>query len=310
MTSAPVSKIWTIPRRRFVLALGTSFGLGALSVLWGRRLLNHFLGSPFAPFWPVLDQVVPPGGIKTSVSFSDSIQRLIAAGALDPHKLRAKYFRYRSSSQMPGWLDGLLTASSSDPIDFSIETAPHLINLLWPLGLSTRLQLNEKSPINTASLASLASTGGWTLGREPNGAAYFNKVASMAISQEQEQRVYEVATTTFRPCCDNSTFFQDCNHGSALLGLLELGAAQGKSVDELYRLALAANAYWFPEQYVKTALYFALFEGTDWSRLDPRRVLGPRFSSLSGWQGNVNGPIQFASFLSNTTRMTQRSCGV
>ena len=76
--------------------------------------------------------------------------------------------------------------------------------------------------------------------------------------------------------------------GSALLGLIELGAAQGKTTDELYRLALAANAHWFPVQYAKTALYFALFEAKEWKDVDPKMILGPYFSTLSGWQRNVN----------------------
>ncbi|SRR6266568_397885 len=41
--------------------------------------------------------------------------------------------------------------------------------------------------------------------------------------------VLNVATKTFRPCCDNSTFYQDCNHGSkpAELHRAELAAAVG-----------------------------------------------------------------------------------
>ena len=302
--------VLSLPRRRFILSLATAFGLGAVSTVSAIHLWKRFFGSPFAPFWPVLDQVVPRGGFQTSISFGESIPKLVAGGVLDPDKLRARYSRYKSPNAMPKWLEKLMTARSSDKIVLSVDTAPHLINLLWPLGLSTRMRANEKSPINTGHISSFASTAGWTLGRELNGAPYFNKVASMPITEEQERRVVEVASTTFRPCCDNPTFFQDCNHGSALLGLIELGAAQGKSTVELYRIALAANAHWFPEQYVKTALYFALFEGRDWSQIDPKLVLGPGFSTLSGWQGNVNGPIQFASFLSNTNRMAQNGCAI
>ena len=39
--------------------------------------------------------------------------------------------------------------------------------------------------------------------------------------------VISIAKNAYRSCCDNSTFFQDCNHGWALLGLLQLGAGQG-----------------------------------------------------------------------------------
>ncbi len=40
------------------------------------------------------------------------------------------------------------------------------------------------------------------------------------------------------------------NHGSALRGLLQLGASQGLSEEELYREALAFNSFWFPQNSV------------------------------------------------------------
>lgn len=303
----PGSPTRLISRRHFVVGLTASFGLGAVIGFAESQLRKHVFGSPFTPFWGVLDQVIPPDGIRTTVTFGSSVQELIAAGAIDPEKLRAAY---GSKPGMPGWLAKLIVAPSSEPIILSMDTAPHLLNLLWPLGLSTRTRLNEKSPLNTKELPSFASTGGWTLGRQPNGAAYFNKVASVSLTDKQEEKVQEVAMATFRPCCDNSTFFQDCNHGSALLGLIELGAAQGMTSAQLYRLSLDANTLWFPNQYVKTALYFALFEGREWNSVDPRLILGRPFSTLSGWQQNVNAPIQLANFLPPTARMTQAGCGI
>jgi hypothetical protein len=294
-----------VTRRQLVLTMATSFGAGAAAGISGVRIWRRLLGSPFMPFWGVLDKTIPPGGVKTTLIFGDSIQKVIAAGALDPEKFRVAY---GPKERMPVWLEKVVGAPSSEPIVFSPETAPNLLNLLWPLGLCTKIPLNDKSPINTNGLSSFASTAGWTLGREPNGAAYFNKVPSLTLTGEQQERVRRVATTTFRPCCDNPTFFQDCNHGSALLGLIELGAAQGKTTEELYRLSLTANSYWFPEQYAKTALYFALFEGKDWNEVDPKVILGPDFSTLSGWQGSVNVPIRLANFLSRTGRMAQHGC--
>ncbi|MGE0653494.1 MAG: hypothetical protein AB7P12_17390, partial [Alphaproteobacteria bacterium] len=97
--------------------------------------------------------------------------------------------------------------------------------------------------------------------------------------------------TTYRPCCDNSTFFQDCNHGSALLGLLELGASQGLSKDELYLEALAFNSFWFTDYYTQTALYFELYENTKWRDVDPKRALGWDYSTSSGWRANVAAPL-------------------
>lgn len=293
-------------RRHFLLVSISSFGFGAAAAATGLYMWNRFR-SPFAPYWDVLERAIPPKGVRTAVSFGDSLQKLIAAGSLDPEKLRSNF---KASIGLPSWLDRILEAPSAEPIVLSLETAPYLLSLLWPLGLSTKAKFNDESPLNTVDLPSLASTGGWTLGQEENGSVYFNKVESLRLTDEQERIVLNVAKSVFRPCCDNSTFFQDCNHGSALLGLIELAASQGTPADELYRIALAANSYWFPDQYAKTALYFALFEGKAWDEVDSRLVLGPHYSSLSGWQTNVNDNLRLASFMSRTGKMEQRACAV
>lgn len=294
----------TITRRRFLLGWTASFGLGTVAGVSGLRIWNRFRDPPYKD---VLEQVIPAKGMKTSISFGDAVQKIIAAGALDPAKLRANV---RSSGGLPDWVEKVLSGPSMEPILLSMATAPFLLNLFWPLGLSTKAQFNQTSPINSLKLPSFASTGGWTLGRAPNGSVYFNSVESLHLTDDQEQTVRDVAKSVFRPCCDNSTFFQDCNHGSALLGVIELAASRGATADELYRIALAANSYWFPDHYTKTALYIALFEGQRWREVAPQLILGPRFSSLSGWQSNVLSPLRRADYLSAAGQMGQGACAV
>jgi hypothetical protein len=101
------------------------------------------------------------------------------------------------------------------------------------------------------------------------------------LTKEQEDLVYRVAQNTFRPCCDNSTFAQDCNHGSALLGALELAVSQGYNEDELYKLALQLNYFWFPQNYIETAIYFKVFENKDWQNVDLKLVMSREYSSIS-----------------------------
>src|SRR3546814_21071392 len=79
----------------------------------------------------------------------------------------------------------------------------------WPLGLANYMSANESSPMNGDSLYNFASTGGWTLGKEQNGGAYFNKFRIVELTPEQVALVTQVAKSTYRPCCHNSTFFQD-----------------------------------------------------------------------------------------------------
>lgn len=255
----------------------------------------------------VMEQVVPASGVRLRFSFGDSIRKLVVAGAVDPAKYAALY---RTTDGVPDWVQQLFAAPSSAPILFDSKSAPYLLNLLWPLGLASRLAINQHSPINTLRLPSFASTGGWTLGREPDGYVYFNRVESLRLTDRQETQVLNAATTTFRPCCDNSTFFQDCNHGSALFGLLALAASQGATTDELYRLALAANSYWFPDRYVLAAIYFMRFRAQGWSELAPSMLLGAAFSSLSGWEQNVGRPLHAARITLPPDLARQLVCGI
>ena len=69
----------------------------------------------------------------------------------------------------------------------------------------------------------------------------------------------------------------------AMLGLLELAASQGAPENELYRMALQANAYWFPEQYQVIARSLSE-KGIQWNDADPKIVLSAAYSSASGFQ--------------------------
>lgn len=286
-------------RRQFVLASLTSVGISAAPASAAIRAIG-----PWLPTGDIFSQVTPEAGIETGISFGDSLQKLIAAGALDPGKLRSL------SNGLPNWVERLLGAPSAEPIVFNVDRAPYLVQLLWPLGLSNRANFNRSSVLNTVSIPSFASTGGWTLGREPNGYVYFNKIDAVPMTDSQEALVLEVAKNSFRPCCDNNTFFQDCNHGSALLGLIELAVTQERAPAAIYRIALAANSYWFPDEYTKTALSFLHFEGRFWNEVEPERVLGAEYSSLSGWERNVETPLMRANVHLPAKPGAQLGCGL
>ena len=215
---------------------------------------------------------------------------------------------YQDRGGLPRELTDVLDISSADPVLLTKENANYYVNLMWPLGLANYMSSNKESPINGKSLFNFASTGGWNLGKEENGGAYFNKFKIVELTTEQEALVTAIAQNTYRPCCNNSTFFQDCNHGSALLGLLQLGASQGLTEDELYREALAFNSFWFPDNYIQTALYFKAVENRDWENVNPKEVMGKDFSSISGWSGNVAKKVSELGLLPQ--RQEGASCGV
>jgi len=234
-------------------------------------------------------QVVPARGYHSRVALGDSLVKLTHADVIDRNKIENLYAK---GGGVPEDLNILLSKTSRNPIRLTATNARLYVNLLWPLGLANRMGTNSASPLNGPSRFRYASTGGWTLGKEANGGTYFNRFPIVELTLHQEAMVAKVAQHSFRPCCNNSAFFQDCNHGSALLGLLALGASQGLSEEELYREALAFNAFWFPAHYTHIALYFKAVKGVDWSNIDPRVAMSKDYSSASGMQSNVLGQLQ------------------
>ena len=230
------------------------------------------------------EKVLPKAGFRSKIYLGDSIIKLVENGVIDREKFEAIN---KERGGFPTELEDVITSPSNKPILVTQANANYYVNFLWPVGLSNYMSSNKESPVSGESLFNFASTGGWTLGKEENGGAYFNKFKIVELTPFQEELATKVAKNTYRPCCNNSTFFQDCNHGSALLGLLELGASQGLTEEELYREALAFNSFWFPQNYIQTAVYFKAVKNIDWENVDPKLVMGQDFSSSSGWRKNV-----------------------
>jgi hypothetical protein len=248
------------------------------------RLYRRTRDSEYPLFDEATASVIPPAGYQCRIALKDSIVNLVRDEVISREKFLALQ---EYNGKMPQELSRVLDEPSGKPIRLTRENASYYVNLLWPVGLSNRMEANKESPVAGPDLPRFASTAGWTLGKEPEGSVYFNKYPIVELKPEEEALAVRVAKSTFRPCCNNSTFFQDCNHGSALLGVLQLGASQGLREEELYQEALAYNSFWFPNYYVQTALYFKVVRKTDWRDVDPRMVMGSDFSAGGPWQQNV-----------------------
>lgn len=236
-----------------------------------------------------LEKVIPEKGFQSKIVLGDAVIKLVEGGVIDKEKFEALY---KDRGGFPEDLKDILTKPSNKPILLTRNNANFYLNLLWALGLSNYMSTNKESPVNGASLFNFASTGGWTLGKEQNGGSYFNKLNIVPLSNDQEALATKIGKSTYRPCCNNSSFFQDCNHGSALLGVLELGAKQGLKENELYKEALAFNSFWFQQNYIEMALYFKVIKKIDWEKVDPKVALGFDYSSASGWNKSVRAEIQ------------------
>lgn len=271
-------------RRRLLysaLALGAAYGLG----FGTRDMLRHVGRSPQER---ATAAVLPEDGVATGLVFGDAIARLVAGGAVVPGKMAAVYQR---RGGLPDWAVNALMGRRHGEIELSRHSAPYLLNLLWPLGIANRAALNGRHAIPKGSLPRLASTAGWTLGIEANGARYYNRIEAVPLTAGQDAVVERMAAAVYRPCCDNPALFPDCNHGAAMLGFLELAAAQGLPEERIWTLAKVLNGLWYPEQYVAMALLFGVRDGLDWERVSPGMALGRTYASLSGWRANVDARL-------------------
>lgn len=303
-----------VSRRKLLVGLlggaGAGVAAGAFGALgWARQ------SDGFRAYLDTLDRaeaerfanrILPREGIELPIILGDSVVRLVEAGAIDQGKFEALYQR---RGGLPQWVRDAMTRPSKERITFSPATAPYLLNLLWPLGIANKATFNEHSPLAKEDGARFASTGGWSLGTE-HGYSYFNKVAAVEMSLEQQMTVLEAARKTFRPCCNNSTFFQDCNHGSAMLGLYELAAAQGLGTSDLLAAGKVANSYWYPSQYLAIARLFEDVKKTPWAKASPEMVLGEQYASATGWRQNVDAVLKAGGATGQRVRGGGGGCGV
>lgn len=248
-----------------------------------RTYLNKPTPTPdLAKQQELVTNEVLPQQYDLGVSFGDAITKLVATGAIDKDKFMKLYETRTLSDEFKALLD----KPSDTSIVVTKDNSGVILNLLWPLGIANKTNVLSQGPMGTEyakEVGNFASTGGWTLGKQ-DGGKLFNKFPIVSLTSEQEILVSEISQNIYRPCCGNSTYFPDCNHGAAMLGFIELAVAQGMPKDEIYKKALVLNSYWFPQTYVELATYFKEIKNTPWNKVDPKLVLGIDYSSGQGSQ--------------------------
>src|SRR3989344_2093947 len=224
--------------------------------------------------------VLPSDGMILPISWGDMGKQLIDSEVLNEEKFLALYDGRGGLDPM---MLNMLTATGPDQIVLNQSTAPVLLNLLWAVALANENEILTKGPMmQYGDAGQFASTGGWTLA-SGNAMDHYAMHKLMTLTDSQQQMVERMAKNIYRPCCGNATHFPDCNHGMAMLGLLEMMASQGMSEAQMYKVALAMNSYWFPETYLTIAKYYSK-QGISWNKVNATEALGNNFSSGSGYQ--------------------------
>ncbi|MDO8537601.1 MAG: hypothetical protein Q7S21_01830 [archaeon] len=225
------------------------------------------------------EKVAPTKGLVLPVKWKNSIALAVEAGAIDVEKYKQSLAQY--NEQFTPEEESIINGSSDENIVFSPETALFNLRMLWALGL-----VNDNNILTAGKISEyeepgrFASTGGWTLGTKTGGELLASKKI-IKLTQAQQEIVKEVAENSYRPCCNNSTAFPDCNHGMAALALAELMASQNASKEQIYNALLVANSYWFTQNYVNIAAYFEE-QGKKFEDIDAKEILGKDYSSSTG----------------------------
>lgn len=290
MEQIPVSTDTTISANRrirqiawivIVVTLAFLFGIGSGYLNWGQAESADLKQQK--ELAALYEQVNPKDGYALPVSYGDLGPRLIESGVVDYNAFAAIYAN--SGNPLSETQTEILKYGSDEQIVVTSENAHFLLNYFWGVGLANKNPILTEGPIvqnSGGQVERFASTGGWTLAAKPVTEIYAS-VDLIPLSPEQQARVEEVAAGVYRPCCNNPTLFPDCNHGMAMLGLLELMASQGASTDQMFEAAKYVNAFWFPQQNLEAALYLKSTQDMDFEDAEARLVTGVRFSSGSGF---------------------------
>lgn len=237
-------------------------------------------------------EVTPSAGIILPVKWGDLGVKMISVGVIDKQKLEKLYTGRGGLSPED---QKMLEETNNGNIKITPHNAGFILNLFWALGLGNKNDILDNGPMMTydgqtpasrtealAKAKNFASTGGWTLASD-DPMEHYSRHPFINLTPEQQKLVENTSKNIYRPCCNNPTHFPDCNHGLAMLGFLELMAAQGVSETEMYKAALQLNSYWFTDTYLTIAQYLAS-KGVSWDEVNPKEILGASYSSGSGYQ--------------------------
>lgn len=263
-----------------VIVVTFLIGLGSGYFQWGRDDMAE--RKQQKELTRLYEQINPAEGYSLGVTYDDLGPRLVEAGVID-YDAFLQVMSASGDAVSNRQID-VLKKGSGEEIVITRENAHFLLNFFWAAGLANKNSILTDGMMvqySEGQVERFASTGGWTLASKPITAIYAS-LDLIPLTTEQQARVEEVAAAVYRPCCNNPTLFPDCNHGMAMLGLLEWMASNGATVDEMFAAAKYVNAFWFPQQNLEIAMYLETSQNLDFEDAEPRQIVSAQFSSGSG----------------------------
>jgi len=218
----------------------------------------------------IVELVTPKAGFTTQVKWGNVVAKMVETGSLDPVKLEDILAKRYGQEMKPEWRAVLAGQDANLSIDN--ENAVFMMYVLWVLA-----KHNENAILVDSPFAKYFTNYDIGVGR-----AGYGDTKLLALTPQQQAVAKRVAENAYRPCCGNSTAAPDCSHGYSALGLAQLMASQGFSEDEIFKTFVQFNSFWFPETYIKNALYFKIVKGINWNDVDKKLVAGAEYSTLKG----------------------------
>lgn len=288
--TTPRTRRGGLSRRAFLFNAATAsvaftWGIGAGYWTWGR--------APAVQALPPVPTAVPtPEPPQLGLPHSYTLP--VAYGRLGPQLIDAGAFTYDGFMQVYAAAGEPLTEEQQvilregrdAPMVIDHANAYYLLNLLWAFGLTNNNRLLREGAMIDASdgqVDRLASVGGWSLTSIPIKQLY-SAAALVILNDAQQADVEEAAALIYRPCCNNPTSFPDCNHGMAMLGLLQLMAARDVDVDGMLEAAKMVNSFWYPAQSKDLALYHQAQTGQGFEAIPAQEAVGPARFSGTGYK--------------------------
>lgn len=246
---------------------------------------NNSAGSEdHAQMQALAAQVNPSKGYSIPAKYGSIGPKLLTAGAIDYQQFEQVYST--SGKPLTDEQKAILNNGLNQDIVINSQNAYFLLNYFWALGLTNQNSILTSGPMmdnGKEGVGGFASTGGWTIGAKKPEELYAS-TPIISLTSTQQDLLQKVASGVYRPCCDNPTHFPDCNHGMAMLGLLELMASQNATEDQMFQAAKYVNAFWYPQQYLEIATLFKADQKVEFDQANPMQVVSVKYSSGTGFQ--------------------------
>lgn len=233
--------------------------------------------------------VLPKEGYEINATWGNIGPALIKEGVIDKEKFEEIY---ASNGGLTAEESAILESGTDQKIKITSQNSHFALNMLWAFGLAQQNTLLTGGDMaKYGDYKRFASTGGWTIAAKSLDDIY-SKFNWLNLNSDQETTIKNIAENIYRPCCNNSTAFPDCNHGMAALGLIEIMVANGNSETEIYEALKYFNSFWFESSYLEMATYFKHIKGLDWDTIDAKMILSKEYSSSSGWSKNIHTELE------------------